>query len=111
MSLIKRMKVVYACLVEKNNQESLFGYQVKDTWYPAVFSDVRIFDHLRTTLQRASNEGQYNINFVAFSERRHMQKIEPQIIRPKSLITPEEFLAEEKMADEICETPTNEEAR
>lgn len=94
------MKLVYACLVERPGQEeSLFGYNVKGTWYPAVFSSYKVFEAIKPTLQKAANEGQFNINFVCFKDRQHLEKIEPTIIRPPSLITKDEGLTEAELSD------------
>ncbi len=88
MALIKKMKLLYACLVEKNGEETLFGYKIKETWYPAVFSQYKTFEAMKPTLQKCSNEGQFSINFVSFTDRRHMERIEPQIILPVNLVKP-----------------------
>jgi hypothetical protein len=103
MGYFKKMKLVYACLVEKQGNETLFGYKIKDTWYPAVFAEYKVFEAIKPTLQKMANEQQCNINFVSFSERRHHERITPLIIRPPSLTTLEEAMDEDKKADALTE--------
>ena len=101
--LIKRMKILYACLIEKNGQENLFGYKVKDTWYPAVFPNIKSLDAAIPTLQKAANERQCNINVVAYGDRKQINRLQPMIIRPQSLVSMDEVLEESQIADELCE--------